>query len=119
LRTQKEQARLKETRDRIAEAHKEIGELRYRADGEERRLEELKAALVSAQQASSERSRGTEVLVAEIETQEQSKLPESPTAVTETLTTDRKPHAVTSSTDRAAKTSKARASKNGTSADRS
>ena len=39
LRAQKEEERLKETRERIAEAHKEIGALRHRADEEERELE--------------------------------------------------------------------------------
>jgi hypothetical protein len=82
LRAQKEQERLNETRNRIAEAHKEIGELRFRADEEERHLAELKGVLADAEKASQERSKLAESLAAQIETPKASRKPRSAKAGT-------------------------------------
>jgi hypothetical protein len=67
LRAEKEEERLKETRERIAEAHKEIGALRYRADEEERQLEDLRALLASSEKASEKRTKLKRRLATEIE----------------------------------------------------
>jgi chromosome segregation ATPase len=67
LRAEKEEERLKETRGRIAEAHKEIGALRYHADEEERQLGDLRALVAKAEKASEKRTRLKKSLAAKIE----------------------------------------------------
>lgn len=114
LRTQKEQERLKETRNRMAEAHKEIGELRYKADGELRHLEELKETLAQARKASEQRSKQAETLTSQIETLAQLTPSGEMTNNLEPQTASRKPSAVASSKDRSAKTGNGRLRKNGT-----
>jgi hypothetical protein len=63
----KRKERLKETRGRIAEAHKEIGALRYHADEEERQLGDLRALVAKAEKASEKRTRLKKSLAAKIE----------------------------------------------------
>ncbi|HEV2903634.1 MAG TPA: hypothetical protein VGW32_01225, partial [Pyrinomonadaceae bacterium] len=67
MRAQKEQERLNETRDRIAETHKEIEEMRCRTDEEERQLESLKETLAKARQAATQRSRTAGMLREELD----------------------------------------------------
>ena len=67
LRAEKEEERLKETRERVAEAHKEIGALRHRADEEERQLGDLRVLVAKAEKASEKRPRLKKRHTAEIE----------------------------------------------------
>jgi dTMP kinase len=67
VRSQKEQERLKETRERIAAAHKEIGALRYQADEEERQLEDLRSLVDTAEKASKKRIKLNKTLAAEVD----------------------------------------------------
>jgi hypothetical protein len=68
VRAEKEEQRLKETRERVAAAHKELGALRYRADEEERELENLRTLVAGAQSASKRRTKLKKTLASEIET---------------------------------------------------
>ncbi|HYW72683.1 MAG TPA: hypothetical protein VE961_16790, partial [Pyrinomonadaceae bacterium] len=66
-RAEKEDERLKQTHERITAAHKEIGALRYRADEEERELENLRTLISSAQTSSKRRAKLKKSLVSELE----------------------------------------------------
>ena len=66
LKAQREQDRLKETRDRIADAHKEIGELRHRAEEEERELQELRAAIAKYEKQALDRIKIKDSLTARL-----------------------------------------------------